>query len=811
MANTVKLKRSSVLNKVPLTSDLEYGELAINFNDGKLFYKDNSSTPVIKHFLGADLITLDLATDNGATTTNSITVGGLSIGSAYSLPTVDGSANYVLTTDGSGTVTWESASTVSSIDDLSDVDTTTTSPSSGQVLKWDGSNWTPANDIDTTLSLGSASINDLGDVNISSASDGQVLKYDSATSKWINSSDASGISLTDLSIGADGTASGSGSLAYSNSTGVFTYTPPDLSSYLTSETVTSLSYSTNTTVLSFTDENNNTTNIDLSGLLDEDARAIASGSLDGSTGIVTFTRDDNTTFTVDLSALLDDTNLVTSVNGAAGVVVLDTDDISEGSTNLYYTDARVDTHLNQTGSITSGYVLSWNGTDYAWVAQSGGGSSTVSGLTDVNLTSIADNDLLQYDSANSEWVNVSFDDIKELDWTTDGNYRYLTGFRENGSIQTVRTADFASYNGNNKLRLLIATFTPNLSASISPSYPSWDQPISSFSVSVDNPTDITNQYVNEVASISASTGSVSALSTFSAGNKSNTPAGGVDWNQTFSTDADSYIRSNATTGSSSGGSASGTVSFNYYDGSSTIPYGSTASWSVNWQSPSNSILMSDLTGNTFLQTYTSTSYSVSHGGMSSSGNVSHTVTPTGGTVSSSTGTGTFTFTTPIHKDNTGTSRTLALSTTFTRPSSVTGTGYTYTNNTSDTTLSASFTYPSFWIFTASVSSPPPRADIISGTGFESAVTTLGNQTKSFAGTITNNSGGPQAFWFAVRSSASQPTSFKTGASSSLLSDVTPTTGTVNLEPDTPPSGYNAETYNLYGITLQTDDTYVSIS
>jgi len=32
---------------------------------------------------------------------------------------------------------------------------------------------------------------------------------------------------------------------------------------------------------------------------------------------------------------------VTSVNGASGVVVLDTDDISEGATNLYYTDARV--------------------------------------------------------------------------------------------------------------------------------------------------------------------------------------------------------------------------------------------------------------------------------------------------------------------------------------------------------------------------------------------------------------------------------------------------------------------------------------
>lgn len=45
-----------------------------------------------------------------------------------------------------------------------------------------------------------------------------------------------GIALTDLSIGADDPASGSGGLAYNNITGVFTYTPPDLSSYLTSET-----------------------------------------------------------------------------------------------------------------------------------------------------------------------------------------------------------------------------------------------------------------------------------------------------------------------------------------------------------------------------------------------------------------------------------------------------------------------------------------------------------------------------------------------------------------------------------------------
>ena len=58
----------------------------------------------------------------------------------------------------------------------------------------------------------------------------------------------------------------------------------------------------------------------------------------------------------------------------------DTGDLSEGS-NLYYTDARVDSHLNQSNP-TSGYVLSWGGTDYAWVAQSGGGSSAFTGLSD---------------------------------------------------------------------------------------------------------------------------------------------------------------------------------------------------------------------------------------------------------------------------------------------------------------------------------------------------------------------------------------------------------------------------------------------
>jgi len=46
MANIIKIKRSGTANSTPLASSLEYGELAINYADGLLFYKDLSNTVV---------------------------------------------------------------------------------------------------------------------------------------------------------------------------------------------------------------------------------------------------------------------------------------------------------------------------------------------------------------------------------------------------------------------------------------------------------------------------------------------------------------------------------------------------------------------------------------------------------------------------------------------------------------------------------------------------------------------------------------------------------------------------------------------
>ena len=84
-----------------------------------------------------------------------------------------------------------------------------------------------------------ALLDNLSNVDLSVApQNGQVLKWDSATSRWKAANDLTGgggggLSLTDLSVQSS-TASGGGSLVYNNGSGVFTYTPPDLSSFITS-------------------------------------------------------------------------------------------------------------------------------------------------------------------------------------------------------------------------------------------------------------------------------------------------------------------------------------------------------------------------------------------------------------------------------------------------------------------------------------------------------------------------------------------------------------------------------------------------
>ena len=89
------------------------------------------------------------------------------------------------------------------------------------------------------------------------------------------------------------------------------------------------------------------------------------------------------TIPTDLSDLTDTTNLL--VSG--------------------YTDSDVDAHLN-TNTAANNQVLSWNGSDYTWVNNSGGGggATALGGLNDVVSTAPTNGQVLKWDSTNNTWA-----------------------------------------------------------------------------------------------------------------------------------------------------------------------------------------------------------------------------------------------------------------------------------------------------------------------------------------------------------------------------------------------------------------------
>lgn len=61
----VLIKKSSVTSNAPGTGDLDYGELAINYADGRLYYKNSSN--VIKNFIDSDAVATIVASGSGVT------------------------------------------------------------------------------------------------------------------------------------------------------------------------------------------------------------------------------------------------------------------------------------------------------------------------------------------------------------------------------------------------------------------------------------------------------------------------------------------------------------------------------------------------------------------------------------------------------------------------------------------------------------------------------------------------------------------------------------------------------------------------
>lgn len=231
------------------------------------------------------------------------------------------------------------------------------------------------------------SLYNLSNVNSSaSPSDGQVLAWDNANSYWTPvaaSGGGSGIALTDLS--ATTGAAGTAALSYNSTTGVFTLTPPDLSSYLTSATLTG------------SDLDMGGNKVLFGNMYSAESNLPSATTYHGMFAHVHGTGKGYFAHNGNWVKLIDETSSTTN-------------NLTEGSTNLYYTDARADariaaadladlTNVNNTAP-TDGQVLTWDNTNSYWKPAAASGGSSINYIahgtnadSDANPTAAGDNAL----------------------------------------------------------------------------------------------------------------------------------------------------------------------------------------------------------------------------------------------------------------------------------------------------------------------------------------------------------------------------------------------------------------------------------
>lgn len=276
---------------------------------------------------------------------------------------------------------WGTLSTTS----LSNVSSTV--PTTGQVLKWSGTEWAPSTDLtassgsgitltDLSVSVGAVGtstlsynnttglftftppdlssyattsaiptlLQDLSDVDDGTPTVGQIIKWDG--NSWALSADDTGSAASLGSFSVDTLTSGAASLIYDNTTGVFTYTPPNLSSFLTS--------------------------VAINDLTDVDTAGAVSGSVLKYNGTSWVIGTDNNT------------------GGSGGVDFTQFSAVTAdaGSTSLTYDDAGTFTY---TPPNLSNYALASNIPD------------NLSDLSDVSTATPSDGQVLKWSTENGHW------------------------------------------------------------------------------------------------------------------------------------------------------------------------------------------------------------------------------------------------------------------------------------------------------------------------------------------------------------------------------------------------------------------------
>ena len=388
----------------------------------------------------------ELGVDNNTTysvmgSTNSYLEGLVKQGSAVH-------ENEFLRKDGE----WESIS----IENLSNVSGTV--PSTGQVLKWSGTEWAPGTDLttsggsgisltDLTVSVASAGtanlsydnssgtftytppdlsnfattsaipsdLQDLSDVDTGTPAVGQIIKWDG--NSWALSADetAAGIALTDLSVNT--IASGATSLIYDNSTGVFTFTPPDLTSYLTSVAINDL-----------TDVDTTGANVGSVLKYNGTSWVIGTDNNTGGGGGVDFTEFSAVTAAAGNTSLIYDD---------AGTFTYTPPDLSNYALNSNIPDNLSDLSDVSGAAPSDGQVLKWSTSNGHWYP---GTDNTSSGGTGIQLTDLS----VTTENASGNG-NLSYDNTTG---TFDFTPADLSGYATTASLNNLNLGDLNDVNAS---------------------------------------------------------------------------------------------------------------------------------------------------------------------------------------------------------------------------------------------------------------------------------------------------------------------------------------------------------------------------
>ena len=232
---------------------------------------------------------------------------------------------------------------------------------------------------------GASNLDGLTDVTINTLGDGQLLQYNNASGQWRNVSAATVVGAassfaTKVSTATTATA---GQTVFNG-----TYTTGFVDVYLNGSKLSEDQYTaasgTNIALNTGASEN------DIIEVIGLTANVPGGGGGGGYS-------DSNVNTHLNLSTA--STGEVLSWNGS------DYDWVVNGS----YADSDVDTHLNVSNA-SNNQILGWNGSDYVWVTNVSG-ASNLNGLSDVTIASLADNQLLQYNTSTSKWENVNLSSL----------------------------------------------------------------------------------------------------------------------------------------------------------------------------------------------------------------------------------------------------------------------------------------------------------------------------------------------------------------------------------------------------------------